>query len=204
MRFSLYSDHYRSAASLSNNLKCLPSVPLQCDYLTLASVSPPLSKSPVPLTLLLFLLSFFLLLSFEWIYIFLSTGQGLPGSQLVLCEILSYEDVFLMHLWREKYSPTIYSSAILLSLFIAFSVLLSLSEVSVLLIILFSSPFQFSSVTQLCPTLCDTMNCSTPGLPVHHQLLEFTQTHVHQVGDAIQPSHPLSSPSPPALNLSQH
>ena len=55
---------------------------------------------------------------------------------------------------------------------------------------------QFSSVTQLCPTLCDPMNCSTPGLPVHHQLPEFTQTHVCQVGDAIQPSHPQSSPSP--------
>ena len=57
---------------------------------------------------------------------------------------------------------------------------------------------QFSSVTQSCPTLCDPMNCSTPGLPVHHQLPEFTQAHVHRVGDAIQPSHPLSSPSPPA------
>ena len=57
---------------------------------------------------------------------------------------------------------------------------------------------QFSSVPQLCLTLCDPMNCSTPGLPVHHQLLEFTQTHVHCVGDAIQPSHPLSSPSHPA------
>ena len=65
-------------------------------------------------------------------------------------------------------------------------------------------PFQSSSVTQLCPTLCDPMNHSTPGLPVHHQLPESTQTHVHWVGDAIQPSHPLSSPSPPALNLSQH
>ena len=63
---------------------------------------------------------------------------------------------------------------------------------------------QFSSVTQLCPTLCDPMNHSTPGLPVQHQLPEFTQSHVHWVGDAIQPSHPLSSPSPPALNLSQH
>ena len=63
---------------------------------------------------------------------------------------------------------------------------------------------QFSSVTQSCPTLCDPMNCSTPGLPVHHQLPEFTQTHVHRVGDAIQPSHPLSSPSPPAPNPSQH
>ena len=58
--------------------------------------------------------------------------------------------------------------------------------------------FQFSSVTQSCPTLCDPMNHSMPGLPVNHQLLEFTQIHVHQVGDAIQPSHPLSYPSPPA------
>ena len=57
---------------------------------------------------------------------------------------------------------------------------------------------QFSSVAQSCPTLCDPMNHSTPGLPVHHPLPEFTQTHVHRVGDAIQPSHPLSSPSPPA------
>ena len=63
---------------------------------------------------------------------------------------------------------------------------------------------QFSSVTQSCPTLCDPMNCSTPGLPVHHQLLKFTQTHVHHVSDAIQPFHPLSSPSPPASNPSQH
>ena len=62
----------------------------------------------------------------------------------------------------------------------------------------------FSSVAQSCPTLCDPMDCSTPGLPVHHQLPEFTQTHVHWVGDAIQPSHPLLSPSPPAFNLSQH
>ena len=63
---------------------------------------------------------------------------------------------------------------------------------------------QFSSVTQLCPTLCHPMDCSMPGLPVHHQLLEFTQAHVHWVDDAIQPSHPLSSLSPPAFNLSQH
>ena len=65
-------------------------------------------------------------------------------------------------------------------------------------------PVQFSSVTQSCPTLCDPRNHSTPGLPVHHHLPEFTQTHVHRVSDAIQPSHPLSSPSPPAPNLSQH
>ena len=63
---------------------------------------------------------------------------------------------------------------------------------------------QFSSVSQSCLTLCDPMDRSTPGLPVHHQLLESTQTHVHRVGDAIQPSHSLSSPSPPAFNLSQH
>ena len=63
---------------------------------------------------------------------------------------------------------------------------------------------QFSSVAQSCPTLCDPVNSSTPGLPVHHQLPEFTQTHVHRVSDAIQPSHPLSSPSPPAPNPSQH
>ena len=66
------------------------------------------------------------------------------------------------------------------------------------------SSVQFSSVSQACLTLCDTLNCSMPGLPVHHQLPESTQTHVHWVGDAIQPSHPLSSSSPPALNLSQH
>ena len=63
---------------------------------------------------------------------------------------------------------------------------------------------QVRSVTQSCPTLCNRMNFSTPGLPVHHQLPEFTQTHVHWVGDAIQPSHPLSSPSPPAPNPSRH
>ena len=62
---------------------------------------------------------------------------------------------------------------------------------------------QFSSVAQACPTLCDPMDCKTPGLPVYHHLPEFTQTHAHQVGDAIQPSHPLLSP-PPTLNISQH
>ena len=63
---------------------------------------------------------------------------------------------------------------------------------------------QFSSVTQLCPILCDSMDCSIPGFPVHHQLPEPTQTHTHRIGDVIQPSHPLSSPSPPALNLFQN
>ena len=63
---------------------------------------------------------------------------------------------------------------------------------------------QIISVTQSCPTLCDPMNRSMPGLPVHHQFPQFTQTHVHRASDAIQPSHPLSSPSPPAPNPSQH
>ena len=66
------------------------------------------------------------------------------------------------------------------------------------------SSVQFSSVTQSCPTLCDPMNPSRPGLPIHQQLPEFTQTHAHQVGDAIQPSHHLLSPSPPAPDPSQH
>ena len=61
-----------------------------------------------------------------------------------------------------------------------------------------------SSVAHICPTLCKPMDCSTPDLPVHHQLLESTQIHVHWIGDGIQPSHPLSSPAPPVLNLSQH
>ena len=77
-----------------------------------------------------------------------------------------------------------------------------------IVVVRFTSVFigsvQFSSVTLSCPTLCDPMNCSTPGLPVHHQLPESTETHVHWVGDAIQPSHPLSFPSAPALNPSQH
>ena len=68
----------------------------------------------------------------------------------------------------------------------------------------YNESVQYSSVTQSCPTLCDPMNRSTPGLPVHHQLPELTQTHVHRVSDAIQPSHPLLSPSPPAPNPSQH
>ena len=65
-------------------------------------------------------------------------------------------------------------------------------------------PSQVSSVAQLCLTLCNPVDCSMPGLPVHHQLPEFTQTHVHRVSDAVQPSHPLLSPSPPSFHLSQH
>ena len=84
------------------------------------------------------------------------------------------------------------------------SFLYSSSVYSCHLFIISSASVQFSSVTQPCPTLCEPMNRSMPGLPVHYQLPEFTQTHAHRVGDAIQPSHPLSSPSPPAPNPSQH
>ena len=82
--------------------------------------------------------------------------------------------------------------------------ILSTGLFSLLILSLQLPSVQFSSVAQSCPNLCNPMNCSMSGLPVHHQLPEFTQTHVHQVGDAIQPSHPLSSPSPPAPNPSQH
>ena len=87
-------------------------------------------------------------------------------------------------------------------------VIISISGLSCFLLLMgnqfpFSS-IQFSSVAQSCPTLCDPMNHSTPGLPVHHQLPEFTQTLIHRVSDAIQPSHPQVSPSPPAPNPSQH
>ena len=77
-------------------------------------------------------------------------------------------------------------------------------QVNMTLLVAYTLHIQFSSVTQSCPTLHNPMDCSTPSLPIHHQLPEFTQTHVHWVGDAIQPSHPLSSPFPPAFNLPWH
>ena len=81
----------------------------------------------------------------------------------------------------------------------------SRTRLSVWACVLFKLPlFIISSVTQSRPTLCDPMDCSTPGFPVHHQLLELIQTHVHPVGDGIQPSHPLASASPPTFNPSQH
>ena len=81
--------------------------------------------------------------------------------------------------------------------------LLSIQSRKNILFYIFTN-IQLSSVSQSCLTLCDPMNCSMPGLPVHHQLLEITQTHVYRVGDAIQPSHPLSSTSPPVPNPCQH
>ena len=105
--------------------------------------------------------------------------------------------------WRSfLYSSSVYSCHLFL---ISSALVRSLPFLSPLLCPSLHEMFpQFSSVAQSCPTLCDPMNCSTPGLLVHHQLPESTQTHVHRVGDAIQPSHPLSSPSPPAPNPSQH
>ena len=85
--------------------------------------------------------------------------------------------------------------------------IVSLISISVFSMLLYRNAWdsdQFCSVAPSCLTFCDPMNHSTPGLPVHHQLPESTQIHIHWVGDAIKPSHPLSSPSPPALNLSQH
>ena len=91
-----------------------------------------------------------------------------------------------------------------ISLLCNYLLVLVYSQLKVLKKIFLCSSIQFSSVTQLCPTLCNPMNRSTPGLPVHHHLPGFTQTHFHRVHDAIHPSHPLSSPSPPAPNPSQH
>ena len=101
-----------------------------------------------------------------------------------------------------KYSPS-HPALILQSPFSSQNSL-SFLTVTTAVSVQFNHSVQFSSGAQSCPTLCDPMNRSTPGLPVHHQLPEFTQTHVHQAGDAIQPSHALSSPSPPAPNPSQH
>ena len=98
------------------------------------------------------------------------------------------------YLWRKGFYLK------LLSIFLSFSLHSYLAHY-VLNYLEFS---QFSSVTQSCPTLCNPRDCSTPGFPVYYQLPELTQTHVHHVGDAIQPSHPLPSPSPPAFNLSHH
>ena len=103
----------------------------------------------------------------------------------------------------EKFTAIMSSNTFLTPFSLSFPSRTSTMQVLVYLMLYFSS-VQFSSVAQSCPTLCDPMNCSMPGLPVHHQLPEFTQTHAHQVGDAIQPSHFLSSPSRLAFNLSQH
>ena len=111
--------------------------------------------------------------------------------------------IYVMKWKRNNYPKTFYKK--LPSVICNFHILYIICNSDKLLLLyikIFSD--QIRSVAQSCPTLCDPMNHSTPGLPIHHQLPEFTQTHVHRVRDAIQPSHPLSSPSPPAPNPSQH
>ena len=112
--------------------------------------------------------------------------------------------------WTDEYQILYFNPGDFLSFFFLFShisLVGSMINWSIFLIYIAVFPVfipQFSSVAQSCPTLCDPMNHSTPGLPVHHHLPEFTQTQVHRFGDAIQPSHPLSYPSPPSPSPSQH
>ena len=113
----------------------------------------------------------------------------------------------LLYIFCQNYFQVQYIfTAILNNIFFLYNYIFLLSFLGCRYVfcIFLTSSVQFSSVAKLCPTLCDPMNCSTPGLPVHHQLPEFTQTHNHRVSDAIQPPHPLSPPSPPAPNPSQH
>ena len=139
----------------------------------------------------------------QWTWVWVNSGSwwwtGKPG----LLQSMGWQRVN----WTElNWSESRWYDSFWLSHKTLMHVILSGEYMFVFVIFFYTIPFsvQFNSVTQLCPTLCDPMNRSTPGLPVHHQLPEFTQTHVHWVCDAIQPSHPLSSPSPPAPNPSQH
>ena len=116
----------------------------------------------------------------EWVVISFSTGSSQPRDWTWVSHIAGR----FFTIWATRKALSIYLS-ICTYMYVYTSV-------------------KSSSVAQSCPTLCDPMNHSTPGLPGHHQLPEFTQIHVHRVSDAIQPSHPLSSPSPPAPNPSQH
>ena len=112
--------------------------------------------------------------------------------------------LFLLFLWSRSALKVVWKCLHVCSILCFFSFPLPLGPASSSLSLFSSVCVQFSSVALSCPTLWDPVDCSTPGFPVHHQLPEFTQTHVHWVGDAIQPSHPLLCPSPPAFNLSQH
>ena len=126
-----------------------------------------------------------IILNVKWIPLRSGTRQGCPLSQLLFNIVL---EVLATAIREEKeIKETKIGREVKLSLFADEMIL-----------------YQIISVAQSCLTLCDPMNRSTPGLPVHHQLPKFTQTHVHRVSDAIQPSHPLSSPSPPGPNPSQH
>ena len=141
-----------------------------------------LHLSRVFLCLLLARAGFTWLMHSDHVYVLNLTGMGEGGVQ----------DLYL-----ERCFITIWSSHFPLCFCSFFSLLLDCQLPE-------GRSHQVSSVAQLCLTLCNPMDCSTPGFPVHRQLLEFTQTHVHWVSDAFQPSHPPSPPSPPAFNLSQH
>ena len=140
------------------------------------------------------------------IFFILSSADGHLGCFHVLAIIVLLWTLGCMYLFKLEFSlnvcPEVGLLDLIVTFFLVFLFVFSFKRTSILLSIV---TVQFSSVQSLSRVqLGDPMNHSTPGLPVHHQLLEFTQTHVHRVGDAMQPSHPLSSPSPPALNLSQH
>ena len=136
----------------------------------------------------------------RWILTWIPTlGDRNVQTLAVSCQFFcshslsSWGSIPLFLFWKSFYHKWVSDFAICISV-----------SVDRILQFFFNLLIQFSSVAQSCPTLCDPMNRNTPGLPVHHQLPEFTQTHVHRGSDAIQPSHPLSSPSPPAPNPSQH
>ncbi|CAI9153443.1 unnamed protein product [Rangifer tarandus platyrhynchus] len=140
-----------------------------------------------------------------FILLLFATPTGSPFSKLC---ILSAQNAFWTLDQQVKPESQMFVSIFNLFIFIGLFVEKCLNWQFILIycfpIPLFFRSVQFSSVAQSCLTLCDPLNRSTPGLPVHHQLPETTQTHVHRVDDAIQPSHPLLSPFPPALDLSQH
>ena len=155
----------------------------QCGARIPTSASPPVESRSSPTNTPVFATSSFVLQSFvSSIYYFLLVRYSSLLSAGLLHALLCLK-VYSRCIHGERYSPHQPTPHHLVCL---------------------SSSVQFNSVAQSCPTLCDPMNRSTPGLPVHHQLPELAQTHVHLVGDAIQPSHPLSSPSPPAPKPSQH
>ena len=122
-----------------------------------------------------------------------------PGLAIYFTYMIQCYSLKSSHLHLLPQSPTVCYLHLCLFCWLAYRII-----VTIFLNSLYMHSDQIRSVSQSCPTLCDPMNHSTPGLPVHHQLPEFTQTHVHRVSDAIQPSHPQSSPSPPAPNPSQH
>ena len=128
----------------------------------------------------------------EWVAMHSSKGSSQPRDQTHISYVSCIDRQVPYH-WHHLGSPLVPLD----DYYLNYSGFLLLEETHVFHVVL-------SSVAQSCPTLCDPMNHNSPGLPVHHQLPEFTQTHVHRVCDAIQPSYPLSSPSPPAPNPSQH